>query len=142
LIRKSPSQESSSEESIPKKGVISKKNTQANEKPMKKTTVKAAKTLAKRKSISNDDETDAHDKKVAKTAKKDGPVKHNAVMVVYKIDDSSDLHASFNNKSGSLSLSDLFDINQQVTKNNACIKKFQPSKLYSFYIYIFSYMLG
>ena len=40
-------------------------------------------------------------------------------MVVYKIDDSiTDLQASFNNKSGSLFLSDLFDINPHVTKKD------------------------
>ena len=74
----------------------------------------------------HEEDNDVDDKKIVKKAKKDWPIKHEAVMVVYKINDTMpDLQSSYNLKSGSLILSDLFDLNPSVAKRDVsinCIK--------------------
>ena len=80
------------------------------------------KPLKKGKRSLIDDDEEMEEKSLRKKLKKDEPVKHDAVMVIYKIDDSiPDLQATHNNKAGSVLLSDLFDINPDVQKSDVRI---------------------
>ena len=75
-------------------------------------------TKAANQASSTDDENPS---KRLKT-KKEGPVKKEAVMVNYKIDETMpDLFASHNGKAVSFLLIDLFELNPDVTKNDVNI---------------------
>ena len=84
--------------------------------PVKNKARKApAKTTAKTsKRRNSDDEEEEKKKKVKKDT-----MKHDAVMVIYKIDDSlPELKESFHDRAGSVLLSDLFDLNPDITRSD------------------------
>jgi hypothetical protein len=63
----------------------------------------------------NQDDDDVDDENAGKNLKKksktDEPIKYDAVMAIYKIDESMhELQSTYNNKAGSVLLSDLFEI--------------------------------
>ncbi len=69
---------------------------------------------AKKRKMNQDDVDDENaGKNLKKKSKTDEPIKYDAVMVIYKIDESMhELQSTYNNKAGSVLLSDLFENNR------------------------------
>ena len=89
----------------------------SDESPVKKPKKKIAKSTAKR----TRDDDDSIDEKKDKKKPKKGDLKLDAVMVIYDVDDSMpDLKLAYNGKSGTLLLSELFELNQKVKKSDVC----------------------
>jgi hypothetical protein len=71
----------------------------------------------------NQDDDDVDDenggKNLKKKSKTDEPIKYDAVMVMYKIDESMpELQSTYNNKAGSVLLSDLFENNRGISRHD------------------------
>jgi hypothetical protein len=71
----------------------------------------------------NQDDDDVDDENAGKNLKKksktDEPIKYDAVMVMYKIDESMpELQSTYNNKAGSVLLSDLFENNRGISRHD------------------------
>jgi uncharacterized protein YgiM (DUF1202 family) len=80
-------------------------------------TAKKTKAVTQKRKRTEEDDEDTLKKK--NKTKSDEPVKHEAIMVIYKIDESMpELQASHNNKAGSILLSDLYENNSSVTRND------------------------
>ena len=83
--------------------------------------VKPSAAAKKRKMNQDDDDVDDENagKNLKKKSKTDEPIKYDAVMVMYKIDESMpELQSTYNNKAGSVLLSDLFENNRGISRHD------------------------
>ena len=106
------------------KGSVSKAKASATKASANKAAATKAKTSAatatkrkKNEAADSDVEEDAEKEKIVKKSKKD--IKHEAVMVTYLIDDTMpELQAAYHNKSASVLMSDLLDLNLNLRKTD------------------------